>query len=82
MMFQDLASIGDKKPAQYKELKEQLEELDLDTKEGRDVYRKAQDLEGEMKHIWFGMLRRRGDEVPLCMGRSAHENSAAFVEEY
>ena len=70
VMMDELSSLGSDLPVQFRRVKEKQEELDEDSPEGKDNYRKMLEIEQEMKSQWFARLKGRGDEVPTCMGRS------------
>ena len=63
-------------------MKEEFQEEDFETVEGRKDYLKILELESEMKILWAEKLKKRGDEMPVCMGRYSNESTDQFIERY
>jgi len=74
-MMEEIQAKRSELPSKRKELKTQLKSLDMDTTRGKEVYRELLAVEQEMKRDWYQDLKKRGEEVPHVMGRSAFQTS-------
>lgn len=59
-----------------------LKGMDCESVEYRHLWGKKHKLEQEIRQDWYQKLDKRGEEVPVVMGRSALQTSKEFVEDY
>lgn len=63
-------------------LKHRMKNLDQESPEYRKLYSEKYQLEREVRQDWYQKLKKRNEDVPVVMGRSALQTSKEFVEDY
>ena len=64
------------------ELNKRLKKMEPEGSEFHRLYQEKYMLEREVRQDWYQKLKKRDEEVPTVMGRSALQTSKEFIEDY